>query len=308
MQLTISASPHLNSKIDTPFLMRQVVIALLPAVIASVFFFKHHALSLIVNCIISAVLTEIIILKIRNKPIVITDFSSIVTGLLLALILPPTTAWYAASLGSIFSIFIGKHLFGGLGYNIFNPALLGRAFLMAAYPKMLTTFIEPFSVDVISSATPLALKKFSHITTPTLKLFLGNVSGSLGETSAICLIIGGIYLLIRKIADWRIPLSLFLTVTIISTVTYIFEPEAGPLLFHLFSGGLLLGGFFMATDPVTTPVTKVGRYIYGISCGILIMVIRYLGGLPEGVMYSILFMNACVPLLNKYTKPKRYGT
>lgn len=308
MPLIISASPHLNSKVDTPFLMRQVIIALLPATIASVFFFKHHALFLIANCIISAVFTEAVILKIRNKPIVVKDFSAIVTGLLLALILPPTTVWYAAWLGSIFSIFIGKHLFGGLGCNIFNPALLGRAFLMAAYPKMLTTFIEPFSVDIISSATPLALKKFSHITTPTLKLFLGNISGSLGETSAICLIIGGIYLLVRKIADWRIPLSLFLTVITVSVVTYIFKPEAGPVFFHLFSGGLLLGGFFMATDPVTTPVTKISRYIYGIGCGTLIMIIRYLGGLPEGVMYSILFMNACVPLLNKYTIPKRYGT
>jgi electron transport complex protein RnfD len=288
--------------------MHQVVVALLPATIASVFFFKYHALILIANCIISAAITEMIILKIRKKPVIINDFSAVVTGLLLALILPPTTTWYAAWLGSIFSIFIGKHLFGGLGCNIFNPALLGRAFLMAAYPKMLTTFIEPFSVDAISGATPLALEKFGHTITPTLKLFLGNIPGSLGETSALCLIAGGAYLLIRKIADWRIPLSLLGTVIIISTVAFISKPETGSVVFHLFSGGLMLGVFFMATDPVTTPVTKAGRYIFGIGCGIFIMIIRYFGGLPEGVMYSILFMNACVPLINKYTKPKRYGT
>ena len=308
MPLTISASPHSHSKLNTQFLMHQVVVALLPATIASVFFFKYHALILIANCIISAAITEMIILKIRKKPVIINDFSAVVTGLLLALILPPTTTWYAAWLGSIFSIFIGKHLFGGLGCNIFNPALLGRAFLMAAYPKMLTTFIEPFSVDAISGATPLALEKFGHTITPTLKLFLGNIPGSLGETSALCLIAGGVYLLIRKIADWRIPLSLLGTVIIISTVAFISKPETGSVVFHLFSGGLMLGVFFMATDPVTTPVTKAGRYIFGIGCGIFIMIIRYFGGLPEGVMYSILFMNACVPLINKYTKPKRYGT
>jgi len=307
MSLIISVSPHSNVKTDTPFLMRQVIIALLPATAAGIFFFRMHALFLIANCVISAVLTEIIVLKIRKKPVVINDFSAIVTGLLLALILPPTTAWYAAWLGSIFSIFIGKHLFGGLGANIFNPALLGRAFLMAAYPKMLTTFIEPFSVDAISGATPLALKKFSHVITPSLKLFLGNVSGSLGETSAICLIIGGLYLLIRKIADWRIPLSLLLTVMLISAITYIFRPDMGSVFFHLFSGGIMLGAFFMATDPVTTPVTKTGRYVFGAGCAVLIIIIRYFGGLPEGVMYSILFMNACVPMINRYTRPKRYG-
>ena len=307
MPLIISASPHSNSRFNTPFLMRQVIIALLPATFACVFFSKYHALFLIANCIISAVLTEIIILKIRKKPIVVNDFSAVVTGLLLALILPPTTTWYAAWLGSIFAIFIGKHLFGGIGFNIFNPALLGRAFLMAAYPKMLTTYIQPFSVDTISGATPLALKKFSHIATPTLKLFLGNVSGSLGETSAICLIVGGLYLLIRKIADWRIPLSLLSTIIFISAITYIFKPGTGSVFFHLFSGGLLLGAFFMATDPVTTPVTKTGRYVFGVGCAMLIMVIRYFPGLPEGVMYSILFMNALVPLINKYTRPKRFA-
>ena len=228
--------------------------------------------------------------------------------MLLALILPPTTSWYAASLGSVFAIFIGKHIFGGLGANIFNPALIARAFLMATYPEMLTTFIKPKFVDAVSSATPLVLKKFSQTLTPSLDLFLGNVSGSLGETSAICIIIGGLYLLIRQIADWRIPLSLILTTVIISFIGFIIAPAKGGVLFHILSGGLLLGAFFMATDPVTTPTTKRGRYIFGIGCGVLILIIRYFSGLGEGVMYSILFMNALTPLINRYTKPRRFGT
>ena len=178
---------------------------------------------------------------------------------------------------------------------------------MATYPKMLTTYILPFSLDSISNATPLALRKFSHILVSLKDLFLGNVAGSLGETSALCLIIGGIYLLIRKIADWRIPVSMLITVLGISSIFYLINPLNGSPLFHLFSGGFLLGVFFMATDPVTTPITKKGRYIFGVGCGILIMVIRIFSGLPEGVMYSILFMNAITPLINRYTRPRRFG-
>lgn len=307
MQLIVNVPPHLNSKLDTPNIMRQVIIALVPTALASIFLFKFHALCLIANCILTSIATEIVALKIMKKPLAINDYSAAVTGLLLAFILPPSIKWYAASIGTVFAIFVGKHLFGGLGCNIFNPALLGRAFLMAAYPKMLTTYIKPFTVDVISNATPLALNKFSHMTTPIGKLFVGNIPGSLGETSAICLIIGGIYLLIRKIADWRIPVSMIGTIILVSSITYIFKPETGSMPFHLFSGGLMLGAFFMATDPVTTPITKTGRYIFGVGAAMLIMVIRYFPGLPEGVMYSILFMNALVPLINKYTRPRRFA-
>jgi len=283
--------------------MLQVIVALLPAIAASIYFFNQRAVWLILNCTLTALITERVVLKIRKKPSGLSDLSAALSGLLLALILPPSTRWYAAMLGSIFAILVGKHIFGGLGSNIFNPALIGRAFLMAAYPKMLTTFIVPHSVDAITSATPLTLIKFSQVVTPVGDLFWGKVSGSLGETSALCLIIGGLYLLIRKIADWRIPLSLIATVVIIS----FFTPAKGSVLFHLFSGGLLIGAFFMATDPVTTPVTRRGRYIFGLSCGLLIMIIRYFSGLPEGVMYSILFMNAFTPLINRYTKPKKFG-
>jgi len=307
MKLKINNSPHLNSKTDIPYIMRQVIIALIPAVGASVYFFGQRAVFLILNCTLSAVLTEIIILKIQKQPSRAKDWSAALTGILLALILPPSTKWYAATLGSIFAIAAGKHIFGGLGSNIFNPALIGRAFLMAAYPQMLTTFIKPLSADAVTCATPLVMQKFNQVTTPVMDLFLGKISGSLGETSAVCLIIGGIYLLIRKIADWRAPLSLLLTVALSYFAFNHINPAGGSLLFHLLSGGMLLGAFFMVTDPVTTPVTKKGRYIFGTACGLLVMVIRYFGGLPEGMMYSILFMNAFTPLINRYTRPKRFA-
>ncbi|MEI8350281.1 MAG: RnfABCDGE type electron transport complex subunit D [Candidatus Omnitrophota bacterium] len=308
MQVTVSTSPHLKSNIKTAIIMRQVMIALIPVVIAAVVFFKYRAIWLMLNCVLSAVISEKIILRIRAKSTSTKDGSAALSGLLLALILPPSIEWYAATLGSVFAIVVAKQLFGGLGSNIFNPALIGRAFLMAAYPKMLTTFVEPFAVDTVSGATPLALQKFSHITTSSVKLFWGNVPGSLGETCAIAIIIGGVYLLIKKIADWRIPLSLLVTTTCITIVFHWYKPQSGSILFHFLSGGLLLGAFFMATDPVTTPVTKSGRYIFGVGCGILMMIIRYFSGLPEGMMYSILFMNSLTPLINRYTRPKRFGT
>ena len=307
MQLIISHSPHLKSAQDTQRIMLEVILALLPATIASIIFFKLSAVLLIVNCVITSVLTEEVITRIRKKPSTVKDLSAALTGLLLALILPPSIKWYAATLGSIFAVFVAKHIFGGLGSNIFNPALAGRAFLMAAYTKMLTTFVKPLSIDAVTTATPLALRKFSQQITPLTDLFTGNTAGSLGETSAILLIIGGIYLLIRKIADWRIPFSLLLTTTILTAVLFKLNPANGSPLFHLLSGGLLLGALFMATDPATTPITKKRRYIFGIGCGILIMVIRIFGGMPEGVMYSILFMNALTPLINRYTKPARFG-
>jgi len=307
MQLVISAFPHQKPKITTNKVMFEIMCALIPAILASIYFFRLRAVYLILNCMVIAQVTESIILKIRKKPSSSKDVSCVLTGLLLALTLPPSTKWYAASLGSIFAILVGKQLFGGLGYNIFNPALVGRAFLAAAYPKMLTTWITPFSLDVVTGATPLALRKFDHIITPTLNIFLGNISGCLGETSALCLIVGGSYLVLRKIADWRIPLSMFITLSVVSSIFYLKNPIYGSVFFHLFSGGFLLGALFMATDPVTSPVTKKGRFIFGFGCGILVMVIRYFSGLPEGVMYSILFMNALVPLINRLTIPKSFG-
>ncbi|MBN3040117.1 MAG: RnfABCDGE type electron transport complex subunit D [Candidatus Omnitrophica bacterium] len=292
-------------------MMLEVIIALVPASLAGIYFFGMPALFLTLNCIFSAVASEWIVLKIRKKTLALNDFSAALTGLLLALILPPTLKWYAATLGAIFAIVVGKHVFGGLGSNIFNPALLGRAFLMAAYPAMLNHYIMPRSVDTITAATPLTMLKYSpdfQESAIFLKdLFWGNVAGSVGETSAFLLLLGGLYLLIRKVADFRIPLPMLFTVIIISSLVYLKNSSLGSPVFHLFSGGLMIGAFFMATDPVTTPTTKKGRYIFAVSTGALTMLLRYFSSLPEGVMYSILFMNAFTPLINRYTRQKSFG-
>jgi Na+-translocating ferredoxin:NAD+ oxidoreductase subunit D len=307
LKLMVSGSPHLKNNIKIPHIMRDVIIGLLPAIGASIYFFGIWAVILIFNCTITALITEKAINKIRKQKSSLGDYSAVVTGILVALILPVSIKWYGATLGTIFAILVGKHLFGGLGSNIFNPALLGRAFLAAAYPKMLTTYTEPGQIDTITQATPLMLQKFSGQATSLDKLFIGNTSGSLGETSAVCLLIGGIYLLLRKSAGWRIPLSLLISLSLVSTIGYLINPNLGTPIFHLFAGGLFLGVFFMATDPATTPVTKKGRFIFGVICAILIMIIRYFSNLPEGVMYSILFANATIPLINRYTKPKPFG-
>ncbi len=307
MRLAVSVSPHIKAGYDTPWVMRQVIYALMPAFLASLYFFRQDALFVILNCVVTSVATEEIISRIRKKPSPIKDGSAVLTGILLAFVLPPSIKWYGASLGAIFAILVGKHLFGGLGNNIFNPALAGRAFLMAAFPKMMTTWSEPFSLQAITEATPLALRKFDHILTPVSHLFLGTTSGCIGETSSLVLILGGVYLIVRKVADWRIPLSMIATVSFISSVFYLVNPINGSVLFHLFGGGFMLGAFFMATDPVTTPVSKTGRFVFGISCATLVMIIRYFSGLPEGVMYSILFMNAFTPLIDKIFKQKSFG-
>ncbi|TES92836.1 MAG: RnfABCDGE type electron transport complex subunit D [Candidatus Cloacimonadota bacterium] len=306
--LIISISPHRKEKADTPRVMRGVVYALMPAVIASIYYFKLRAFLLIIVCIAGTVLTEAVFQKLRRRPITIKDGSALLTGLLLALVLPPSLPLWAGFLGAVMAIVIGKQIFGGLGQNIFNPALIGRAFLMATFPVMLTTWIKPGIFDAVTTATPLSLFKFDHNVVSTLYLLLGNTGGSLGETCAIVLIIGGIFLLIKKYMDWRIPLSYIGTVLILTTVLYLIKPAqyASPL-FHLFAGGLMLGALFMATDPVTSPITKKGRYIFGVGCGFLVVIIRTWGGLPEGVMYSILLMNAFTPLINRYTVPVQFG-
>jgi electron transport complex protein RnfD len=211
-------------------------------------------------------------------------------------------------LSGVFAISIGKEIFGGLGFNIFNPALLARAFLMAAFPVTMTTWTKPITLDTVTTATPLGLAKFEHLSTSYLDLIAGNIGGCIGETSAIALVIGGVYLLYKKIIDFRIPAAYIGTVIVFSGIAHVMAPEIylSPM-FHVMAGGLLLGAFFMATDPVTTPVTSKGRWIFGTGCGLVTMIIRFWGGLPEGVMYSILFMNAVTPLINRMSRSKRYG-
>lgn len=305
----ISSSPHIVSNRTTNRMMKDTVIALIPAVIASIYFFRFRAAILILISCISCILCEALIQVAMKKEITVNDWSAAVTGILFAMVMPPGTPLWMVILGAIIAIGLGKQLFGGLGANIFNPALLARAFLMAAFPVYLTRWNEPFTLDAVTQATPLGLAKFGHSFPGGITgLFIGNIPGSLGETSAIALIAGGVYLLAKKVIDWRIPSGYIGAVFIISFLfNLIFPEQYTGALFHIFAGGLILGAFFMATDPVTSPVTKSGRWVFGIGCGIITMVIRYWSGLPEGVMYSILLMNALTPILNKITRPRRFG-
>ena len=307
-KLTINVSPHIVSPIDTRFMMRGVLKALIPAVIASLIFFRWRAFGVILASVAGCVITEYIIQKTRGAEVKLDDLSAVVTGILLAMVLPPALPSWMAFLGGIFAVSLGKEIFGGLGHNIFNPALLARAFLMAAFPVALTTWSQPFTLDAITTATPLGLAKFGHVATSYTSLLVGNIGGSLGETSALALLLGLGYLLYKRIIDYRIPLAYIGTVAVFATVMYIVAPEkVVQPLFYVLAGGLLIGAAFMATDPVTSPVTAGGRWVFGAGCGLITMTIRLWGGLPEGVMYSILLMNAATPLINRATRPKRFG-
>ncbi len=307
-KLIINASPHVASPIDTRFMMKGVIKALIPAIIASFYFFRIQAVSVIVVTVVGCVITEYLFQKWQGREVCIGDYSAVVTGLLLAMILPPAIPLWMAFLGGVFATAMGKEIFGGLGNNIFNPALLARAFLMAAFPIALTTWTTPVTLEAMTTATPLGLAKFNHVFTDSVPMFMGNIGGSLGETSAIALLIGFVYLLWKKIIDYRIPVAYAVTLLCFSGITYAISPDKFyPPVFCLFAGGFLIGAIFMATDPVTTPVTKKGRWVFGIGCGLITMTIRLWGGLPEGVMYSILFMNAFTPLINRVTRPRRYG-
>ncbi len=307
-KLALSVSPHIVSPMDTRFMMKGVVKALIPAIIASLYFFRWKAAGVMLVSLAGCVITEYLFQKLRKRKVKINDFSAVVTGLLLAMVLPPAIPLWMAFLGGVFAVALGKELFGGLGQNVFNPALLARAFLMAAFPVALTTWTHPITLDAMTGATPLGVAKFDHIMTPYLSLFIGNIGGSIGETSALAILLGLVYLLYNKIIDYRIPVAFIGTVALFGTVLYLIAPQKymSPL-FYVLAGGLLLGAVFMATDPVTTPVTAKGRWIFGIGCGVITMLIRLWGGLPEGVMYSILFMNAFTPLINRISRPGRFG-
>jgi electron transport complex protein RnfD len=309
----ISSSPHFHGGSSVPKIMWSVVAALLPAIFMAVFYFGSPAVIMIIACVSAALITEIIMNRMKGEPLTISDGSAAITGLLLALTLPPSLPVSAGVLGSVFSIAIGKQIFGGLGYNIFNPALLGRAFLQASFPVAMTTWTYPktakyATLDAVTAATPLGQFKFERITAEYGDLLIGNVGGSLGETSALAVLIGGIFLMVMKYADWRIPLSYLGTVFIIGGLFWYFSPDTYPdPVFHMLSGGLMLGALFMATDMVTSPITNNGAWIFGAGAGIVLVIIRLFGGVPEGVMYSILFMNAFTPIINRYTRPKYFG-
>lgn len=306
--LVLSSSPHISKCEDVPEIMRNVIYALLPAAVFGIYYFGWRSLVMMLVGILSAVATEAITNQLLKKPQTIHDGSAAVTGLLLVMTLPPSLPYWMIVVGAVVAIFIGKQLFGGLGYNIFNPALLGRAFLQASFPIPMTTWTNPKTIDAITTATPLGSFKFEKTLTPYLDLFMGNVGGCVGETSALLLIIGGLYLIIKKYADWRIPVSYLATVAVFGGIFWLINPAQYPdPVFHLFSGGLMLGAFFMATDMVTSPITPKGRWLFGIGAGLFLVIIRLFGGLPEGVMYSILLMNAFTPLINRYTRPQFFG-
>jgi electron transport complex protein RnfD len=298
-KLVVSVSPHIKSKENVKSIMWLVVLALVPAMIAGIVFFGARALWVILLSTLSAVLAEYIIQKLTKKEIAIKDGSAALTGVLLALVIPPSVPLWVPIVGSAFAIAIAKHAFGGLGFNIFNPALAGRAFLVASWPLLMTTWLLP---DGVTGATPLGALAMTGINGFSYgQLFLGNIGGSLGETSALAILLGAAFLLYKKIIDWRIPLSYLGTVAVLMVLL---RQDA---LFHLLVGGLVLGAFFMATDYVTTPLTSKGRVIFGIGCGVLVVLIRIFGSLPEGVAFSILLMNAFTPLIDRYTKTKPFG-
>ncbi|MCK4263933.1 MAG: RnfABCDGE type electron transport complex subunit D, partial [Candidatus Aminicenantes bacterium] len=273
-------------------------------------------IALFISCIAVCLATEALFLWLRKKPIhSLLDGSAVITGLLLAMTLPPSLSLDRAVIGAVAAIAIGKQVFGGLGHNIFNPALVGRAFLQTAFPVAMTTWIPPalLKVNTATFATPLDNLKFQDAvaqgTLTSLKdLFLGNVGGCLGETSALALLLGAIYLFYKRAIDWRIPVGIICALTVFTGIFWLANPDkyASPL-FHILAGGLLIGAFFMATDMVTSPITPLGSWIYALGIGIMVGLIRLFGGYPEGVMYSILFMNTFVPLLNRYTRPRILG-
>ena len=321
--ITVSSAPHISKALSTRSVMIDVIIGLVPAMAAAGYYFRIYALILIPTCVISAVATEWLCNLIRKKPNSLGDFSAVVTGIILALSLPPSLPVWAAIIGSVFAVAIGKMVFGGLGANIFNPAMVGRAFLTVSFGMMMTSWTVPATMDPAmpkiaadntvarTQATPLALSKQAikdktgaQALNEQLKaMFTGEVGGCLGETSALALLIGGIYLLIRRTINFHISLAVLLSAFVFATIAYLINPDAYiPPLCHLCSGGLLIGAFFIATDPVTAPLTRRGMWIFGIGVGTITMLIRIVGGYPEGVMYSILLMNAVTPLIDRFCK------
>ncbi|MDI6775420.1 MAG: RnfABCDGE type electron transport complex subunit D [Verrucomicrobiota bacterium] len=309
----VSISPHFKRRLDTSAVMRLVCVSLLPAAIASVYLFGLNSLFVIVTSTVTCVATEFLCNLAFRRKTTIADGSAAVTGILFAFTLSPTTPLWMVAIGGVLAIAIVKQLFGGLGYNIFNPALAARAILLSSWPAAMTTWVKPvksfLAFDAVTSASPLGILKEAppaagalDTTRDYLDLFLGTVPGSLGETCKIALLIGAVLLFLFKIIDWRIPSAYIGTVAVLS-VFFGRNPLAAVL-----SGGLILGAFFMATDLVTSPTTKGGKLLFGFGCGILTSLIRSWGAFPEGVCYSILFMNPLAPLIDKYLQPRVFGT
>lgn len=308
--LEIYSAPHIEINDHIVRRMWSTFFALIPAGIAGIYIFGEKAFYVILVSLISAVITEWVFQKLQGKKTSVLDGSAMITGLLLAYNLPPGAPLWLAAAGSFFGVAVGKQLFGGLGFNIFNPALVGRAFLMASWPKYMAIWINPrWQVDAVTSATPLGMikEKLFYALPSYWDLFIGNRSGCIGEVCVIVLLLGGAYLIIRKYISWQIPASFIITLGLFS---WLFSPLGllkGDFLFSILAGGIILGAFFMATDYVTAPLTRKGKIIFGVGCGLLTFVIRRWGGYPEGVCYAILMMNAATPLIDRFSRPKKYG-
>lgn len=313
----LTSSPHTTATDTVQRIMFAVVITLLPAVVMSVYYFGLRVLALYGIAIVASLLTESLCKLARGRsPWSIADGSAVVTAVLLVMILPPSISPVAVIVGSAVAIFLGKEVFGGVGSNVFNPALVGRAFLSAAYPVQITTWTVPNRVfgflpqgiDAQTQATPLAAARFEGIREELPNLIFGQIGGSIGETGALFILIGGIALLALKLIRWEMVTSLLGTVIVLTGLFHLVDPAAyASPVFHLFSGGLMLGAFYMATDMVSTPYTRNGNLIFGFGAGVLVVVIRLFGGFPEGVMYAILLMNAVTPIINRYTDNRVFG-
>ncbi|MFA4991276.1 MAG: RnfABCDGE type electron transport complex subunit D [Candidatus Omnitrophota bacterium] len=306
-RLTVSPSPHIKSKDNTAKIMWVVFASLVPAGAAGIYIFGAGCVKVILISIISCVVTEMVCLRFRNRdPKTALDGSAALTGLLLAYNLPPELPFWIPLIGGAVSIALGKQIFGGLGHNIFNPALVGRAFLQISWPVHMTTWKNPrWWPDAVTTATPLARENPAQVS--YMDLFLGNHGGCIGEVCVIALLIGALFLLSRKIISLHIPASFVATVGVLA---WVFGKDGffqGDFMFHALSGGLILGAFFMATDYVTSPLTKKGKIMFGAACGVLTIIIRLRGSYPEGVSYAILFMNAAVPIIDRFTRTRKYG-
>lgn len=312
--MLVSSSPHIQTKTDVSIIMRDVIIALSPAALAGVYFFGIPALINIVVAVAGAVIAEYGIQKVLKKPSTVSDLSAVVTGLLLAMNVPASLPWWITLIGSVFAIVVAKQLFGGLGHNFINPALAARAVLLASWPVPMTTWTAP-GADAVSTATPLAVIKSGteviasisngSTTVGFFDLLIGKSGGCIGETSAILLLLGGIYLIYRGVISYHIPVVYLTTVALLTFVFSGFHVDMAA--YNLLSGGLMLGAFFMATDYASSPVNTRAQIVYAFGCGFLTSVIRYFGGYPEGVSYSILLMNVATPLLDKFIVPKKFG-
>lgn len=320
--LLVSSSPHVHNQDTIGRVMWTVVLSLVPASLAGFYFFGLSALLVMAVSVAGCVAIEAAIQKMRGRPVTISDGSAVVTGVLLAMNLPAGVPWWMVLIGASVAIVIGKQVYGGLGQNIFNPALVARVFLLISFPLQMTTWPVPkplFSsrtIDAVTGATPLGAVKeqvmmqgsYSIDQSAYLNAFWGNIGGSLGEISALALLLGAAVLIYKKYITWQIPVSFIGTVLAFAALFNIISPERYPgPLFHLLTGGLILGAFFMATDMVTSPLTGKGQLIFGFGCGLITIVIRLFGGYPEGVSFAILLMNAATPLIDRWTVPRKFG-